>query len=819
MDIANNATFQYASVAAQTLSGVISGAGTLLKDTAVSTLSLTGVNTFTGDIDLDAGVLLVGASGQLESGAYTGAMDIANNATFQYASGAEQTLSGVISGAGTLLKDTAVSTLSLTGVNTFTGDIDLDAGVLLVGASGQLESGAYTGAMDIAAGTTFQYASGAAQTLSGVISGAGTLLKDTADSTLTLTGVNTYSGDIDLNTGRLTIGGVGFLESGAYTGAMDIAAGTTFQYASDAEQTLSGVISGAGTLLKDTAVSTLSLTGVNTFTGDIDLDAGVLLVGASGQLESGAYTGAMDIAAGTTFQYASDAAQTLSGVISGAGTLLKDTADSTLTLTGVNTFTGDIDLDAGVLLVGTSGQLESGAYTGAMDIAAGTTFQYASDAEQTLSGVISGAGTLLKDTAVSTLSLTGVNTFNGDIDLDTGVLLVGASGQLESGAYTGAMDIAAGTTFQYASDAEQTLSGVISGAGTLLKDTAVSTLSLTGVNTFNGDIDLDTGVLLVGASGQLESGAYTGAMDIANNATFQYASDAEQTLSGVISGAGTLLKDTAVSTLSLTGVNTFTGDIDLDRWCAVGRRQWPARIRCLHRCMDIADGSTFAICIQRCTNPVGSDQRRGYLTERYRRQYADTNRREYLQWRHRPEYWPVGYRRRGPTRVRCLHRCDGYRRGYDVPICLRVLQQTLSGVISGAGTLLKDTADSTLTLTGVNTFTGDIDLDAGVLLVGASGQLESGAYTGAMDIAAGTTFQYASDAEQTLSGVISGAGTLLKDTADSTLTLTGVNTFTGDIDLNTGRAVGRRQWPTGIRCLHRCHGYRRGYDVPICLRC
>ena len=518
----------------QTLSGVISGAGTLLKDTADSTLTLTGVNTFTGDIDLDAGVLLVGASGQLESGAYTGAMDIADGATFQYGSTARQHLSGVVSGSGLLLKDTANSTLTLTAINTFSGPIEVATGRLDITGEGQLPSGFYAGALDINTGAFFRYASSADQTLSGVVSGGGIILKNTADSSLILTAVNTFSGGINLDKGRVVIDGTGQLGSGSHEGLIGIASGSTFHYGSSADQTLSGVIRGAGLLLKDTANSTLTLTGLNRFNGAIDLDAGRLVIGDAGQLGSGFYAGGLDINSGAIFQYGSSAAQTVSGVIGGAGLLLKDTAGSTLTLTGANTHTGAIDLDMGRLLIANSGQLGLGSYAGAITINSGSVFEYASSVDQTLSGVVSGAGLLVKDTSNAKITLTGANLYNGDIDIGMGVLSIGANGRLAPGAYVGALDIGSGATFQYASTVSQRLSGVISGSGLLLKNTANSVLALTGDNTHTGAIDLDLGVLLIGTNGLLESGSYTEALNNVGGSSSPYDAIKDYLIAGLM---------------------------------------------------------------------------------------------------------------------------------------------------------------------------------------------------------------------------------------------------------------------------------------------
>ena len=67
----------------------------------------------------------------------------------------------------------------------------------------------------------------------------------------------------------------------------------------------------------------------------------------------------------------------------------------------------------------------------------------------------------------------------------------------------------------------------------------------------------------------------------------------------------------------------------------------------------------------------------------------------------------------------------------------------LSGVVSGAGLLVKDTSNAKITLTGANLYSGDIDIGMGVLSIGANGRLAPGAYVGALDIGSGATFQYA----------------------------------------------------------------------------
>jgi autotransporter-associated beta strand protein len=128
----------------------------------------------------------------------------------------------------------SVSRVNLLGTNTFTGPITLVAGsgpatgYLTIGGTltrnngdtfgaGTLNSGNYAGAIALGASTIFNYASSSPQTLSGAISGAGTLLKS-GSGTLTLSGPNTYSGSTTVNTGSLVLtsgGGLKFVVTNA----------------------------------------------------------------------------------------------------------------------------------------------------------------------------------------------------------------------------------------------------------------------------------------------------------------------------------------------------------------------------------------------------------------------------------------------------------------------------------------------------------------------------------------------------------------------------------------------------------------------------
>ncbi|WP_245452624.1 autotransporter outer membrane beta-barrel domain-containing protein [Bradyrhizobium sp. C9] len=245
------------------IAGVFSGNGGLIK-VGTGTLTLSGINTYTGGTTFSSGTLSVSADanlgdrfgrlifdgGTLEvSGAgFTSsrAVQIGSNGGTVQADGGLLTLSGVIAdlgGATGAVTKTGNGTLVLSGNNTYSGGSIINAGVLQLFGAGTL--GAASGTTTVNSGDTLDLG-GTTQTQAALKLAGGTLQNGSLNGAITSTGgtIDGLGGAASLNA---TAGTTLVLGANTYTG------GTTVSNATlTVNGSLSDPIIGAGGLLNGT---------------------------------------------------------------------------------------------------------------------------------------------------------------------------------------------------------------------------------------------------------------------------------------------------------------------------------------------------------------------------------------------------------------------------------------------------------------------------------------------------------------------------------------------------------------------------------------
>lgn len=367
-------------------------------------------------------------------------------------------------------------------------------------------------------------------TLSGVISGVGAL--NLASGTLALgTSANTYGGGTTLAGGsKITIGGSGTpLGSGGLT-----LSGGTLASSASRSATATNVVLTADSALTTTSNSAANMPFSGTLTGtggtltirndgsstvalfDVRFSGGDYTMSRPIDIENGASTGTARLSdfntTGTTHQY--------DGVISGNGSYNRSVSSGTggtTVFTAANTYTGTTTVNSGILQLGNGGTTGSLSASSAITANAAGTFRI-NRSNSVVQGTdfsgsaISGAGKF-EQAGAGTTTLNIANTYTGGTIISGGTLIASADGALGAGnvSLTGGtvtLTLQSGATNNYIADSASI--SIVSGAVTNLAYAFGQTDVVSGI-TLGGIVQSAAGTYGSSTSGAtFQSAFFTG---------------------------------------------------------------------------------------------------------------------------------------------------------------------------------------------------------------------------------------------------------------------------------------------------------------------
>ena len=471
-----------------TESGVISGAGSLVKTGEGTLLLKNGNNSFSGTATVEEGLVRASSAGALGQAVWSldaaGALAVEGAGFSAIAGKLDQASSGTF----VLLEDQA----AISGLNGFRN--------LSVGALGEVNLGT-RGTTGLLSGWTADGGwtlggGGGTLTVNLKLSGSGTLSIGNGSNTGTVVLANAhnsdseggaaFSGVIELNGGvNLTYADVRSL--GVQNKNVLVKYGTSFALGAEADAALAHVSNASEgvLLLSGTRTADLNL-------GGMGLNS--VCIGADGQaVLSGAVT------AGTQgYLFGGNGMLTVASSLGGDHSLTLDTQSmgtgGGVILAAGNTYSGETRILSGASLMvgngGTSGSLGTGA------VANEGTLAFNRTDSVTAANAISGTGSLIQKGS-GELALTGNNSYSGTTTIAAGTLTIGnggTSGSLGAGAVVNNGVLAFNRSDSVA------LNTNVSGTGSLVKNGS-GTLTIQKMLSYTGGTTVNKGVLVVGYGG------------------------------------------------------------------------------------------------------------------------------------------------------------------------------------------------------------------------------------------------------------------------------------------------------------------------------
>ncbi|HEV2329170.1 MAG TPA: autotransporter-associated beta strand repeat-containing protein [Verrucomicrobiae bacterium] len=548
---------------------------------------------------------------------------------------------GSINGPGTLTKS-GTGSLTLGTINSFSGGININGGVVTFSALPNLGTGAinfnggtlqYNGNTDDissrvvtfnAGGATIDVGSQNVAYVNPIGSGGSGGLTKVGSGTLTINGTNTFTGSTVVSQGTLELGTNTFIAKSSVinvtSGAVLDTAVSGVNLALSAGQTLtgSGQVNGIVTnsALSIIAPAGAGLTGTLSINGGLSINAqsDVNLDVAPTSNDVIAVTGNLNIAVDSTLNInvigtlpvGRYVIMTYTGNLTGAGANMAIFSNNS----GTTVLSLDSSVQGQIALVVTAGARDvllwpgtgtSWDEAGTLDwLNGGTSWSYTNgdtvmindaetggnttiqvmtnvqpsvvivsntvvptytfaDGSGSGNGLITGSAALVKQGS-GTLVVQTADNYTGPTTISGGTLQIGNGGIGEVG--FGNVTNNGALIFQEGDGATHFVAGVVSGTGSLTVNvTGSSVVTLTGNNTYTGPTTIGSGTLQVGDS--LASGTLGGTSAVTNNGILMLDRAGTYTLAPAITGSGAL--DDEGSAIISLGANplTYQGDTSI----------------------------------------------------------------------------------------------------------------------------------------------------------------------------------------------------------------------------------------------------------------
>ena len=553
---------------------IINGTG-INNDGAIRNLSGFGSNTLSGTILVNAtGSRINSDANTLTLSNATAAINTSTSNALSIGGLGAVTVTGLLTGGGTITKDGTGSSsiLTLKGNSTgFTGSVVVAANSNILKVSPTATSntsvlGTTAGSTTINAGSTMQI-EGGVTLLAKPITIFGTGINN--DGVIrNLSGANIITGAVTASSNTRINADAGSLTFN--TAGTGIALGSNlinFGVATGTTMTVSNIISGAAastslTVTKD-GVGALVLGGVNTYTGITTISAGVIQ--ATNGAALGSTTGATIVESGAALEI--NGTITIAEAITINGTGLAATPGAIRMISG----SGAATL-SGLITVATASRINSDAATNALTIGTGgvtntggLSFGISTSGNIVVSSVVSGVEGIIKDgTGTGKLVLSGANTYQGTTLVNAGILQATVNDALGSQT-AGTLGYSSTTVSSGASlEINGTISSLpenifINGTG-ISSGGAIRMISTSGASTIAGVITTQTASRINNDATTNAFTISTGGVVNTGGVTFGIGSTGPINITGVISNAGSVTKDlTGTGRLVLSAANTYEG--------------------------------------------------------------------------------------------------------------------------------------------------------------------------------------------------------------------------------------------------------------------